>query len=55
MAAKEFGKEWTRSTAFKSAWLFFMHFLIFMLLAALLVLGDKWGNLTKNFREHVAD
>ena len=55
MAAKEFGKEWTRSTAFKSAWLFFMHFLIFMLLAALLVLGDKWGNLTKNFREQGAD
>ncbi|MBQ7880154.1 MAG: HDIG domain-containing protein, partial [Clostridia bacterium] len=55
MAAKQFGKEWTKSAAVKSAWLFFMHFLIFMFLAAALVLVDDWRNLQNNFKEHGTD
>jgi len=41
MTGKEFDKKWTRKDTFKSASLFFVHCLIFMLIAAILLFGGK--------------
>ncbi|MBQ9728404.1 MAG: HD domain-containing protein [Clostridia bacterium] len=55
MAVKEFGKEWTRKDALKSAWLFFMHFVILMLITAALLWGNRLSKLGEIMKEHGAD
>ena len=45
MIGKEFDKQWTRQDTLKSGLLFFVHYLIFMLIAAILLFGGKVENL----------
>lgn len=55
MAEKEFGKEWTKRHAIASALLFLLHILIFLGLAVILVLGDKFSNLKSYMKEEGAN
>ena len=41
MKDRQFGKDWTKQHALKSSLLFFLHFLIFILIALLVTVGDK--------------
>ena len=41
MTDRQFGKDWTKQHAIKSALLFFLHFLIFVLIALLVTMGGK--------------
>ena len=45
MTEKIFGKEWTRTHAWKSALWFLLHFLLFSLIAGLLLLSNKFSRL----------
>lgn len=45
MAIKQFTKEWTRQTLYKSILYFFLHFMALVLLGALLLFGDKFSSL----------
>lgn len=55
MAVKEFGREWTKTRTFKSMTWFFLHFLIFVSIAALLLLGDKFSVLSEFMKENGAN
>lgn len=55
MAVKQFGKEWTKSTVMKSVWLFLLHFLIFILIAAGLIFGFGWGSFKNTTHEQGAN
>ena len=55
MAEKKFGAEWTKQHTLKSTLLFLLHFLIFMLIAAGLLLGDKLSELKKYMSEQGAN
>ena len=55
MAVKEFGREWTKTHTFKSMLWFFLHFLIFVSIAALLLLGDKFPVLGEFMKENGAN
>ena len=47
MSGNQYGKEWTKQHTLKSALLFFTHCIIFMALAAGLLLGDKLSQLNE--------
>ena len=47
MAVKQFGKEWTKRNTLKSILLFLVHCLIYLLIAAGLLLGDKLGTIVE--------
>ena len=55
MAEKEFGREWTKRHAFQSALLFLLHIVIFLGIAVILVLGDKFSDLRTYMREEGAN
>ena len=55
MAVREFGKEWTKGDAFKSILLFFAHFVLFVAIAFLLVMGTDMKNFTLHLRENGAN
>ena len=46
---------WTKRKAAKSAVLFGVHFVLLVLIAAVLLLGDKWNSLAVEMRERGAD
>ena len=45
MERKQIGKEWTKAHALKSALQFFLHFVIFLLLAFVLLLWGKFSQI----------
>ncbi len=54
MIAKEYGKEWTKHSVWKSVLLFLLHFLILSTLSGILLLWDKFGNFTSDLKSHGA-
>ena len=46
MMTKEFGRQWTKRDTAKSALLFLMHFLIFILLGGVLILSDYLSDIS---------
>ncbi len=55
MQKKEFVNEWTKSHTLKSVLWYFMHFVIFIVAAALLLLWDKLPNLKENLSQEGAN
>ncbi|MBQ4053916.1 MAG: HD domain-containing protein [Clostridia bacterium] len=55
MAEKKMINEWTKERTLKSAMLFLMHSVLFMALAALLLLFDKFSNLKEYMKEQGAN
>ena len=55
MTEKKFGKEWSKQDTLKSAVLFLMHFIIFLGIAALLLLWGKRNNIGAYMREQGAN
>ena len=55
MAVKQVGKNWTKTSALKSVAWFFLHFCIYIILAAGLLLGDKLSDLGSFMREQGAN
>ena len=55
MAVKEFGKDWTKSDALKSVLWFCLHLVIFFLIAALLLWGDKLSEIGEMFSKEGAN
>ena len=55
MATKQFGREWTKQHVLKSVFLFLTHFLIFITIAAALLLGNKLGRIREYMREQGAN
>ena len=51
MEKKEFVNEWTNKHTLKSVLWYLMHYVIFVVLAALLLIGDKLPNLKENWTE----
>ena len=49
MEKKEFVNEWTNKHTLKSVLWYLMHYVIFVVLAALLLIGDKLPNLKENW------
>ncbi len=45
MTTKEFGKTWTKREALKSSFLYLLHFLIYLGIAALLLFSERWSDL----------
>ena len=45
MTTKEFGKMWTKREALKSSFLYLLHFLIYLGIAALLLFSERWSDL----------
>lgn len=54
MEDKQFGMDWTRKDTAKSAFLFFMHFIILVTLAAGLLLGNKLSHIVEYMQENGA-
>ena len=42
---KEFNKTWTKQEVLKSSFLYLLHFLIYLGIAAILLFADKWSDL----------
>lgn len=55
MTEQKFVGQWTKQDTVKSAWLFFLHFVILTLVASALLLGPKLGVLKAYLREHGAN
>jgi len=55
MEKKEFVHEWTKSHTLKSVLWYFLHYVIFIVLAALLLIGDKLPNLKENLSREGAN
>lgn len=55
MAIKQFDVHWTKQKAMKSALLFLLHFVILILLTAILIVGDKWSQLHEHLRQYGAN
>ena len=51
MAIKQVGQQWTKSHATKSVAWFFLHFIIYLILAALFIVGDKLADLGTVMKE----
>ena len=45
MTEKTLGREWTKSHTLKSAWWFFLHFLIFSIIAGVLLLSNRFSQI----------
>ena len=45
MTKKEFGKTWTKRDAVKSSFLYLLHFLIYLGIAAILLFTERWADL----------
>ena len=45
MTTKEFGKTWTKREALKSSFLYLLHFLIYLGIAAILLFSERWSDL----------
>ncbi len=55
MAEKTFGRGWTKSDTLKSISLFFLHFILFTLIAAGFLLGNKLSHIGEYMKERGAD
>ena len=55
MTEKTFGANWTRSDLLKSAALFFVHFIVLALIAAVFLLGDKLTDIGAYMSDRGAD
>ena len=55
MEKKEFVYEWTKSHTFKSVMWYLLHYVIFVVLAGLLLIGDKLPNLQENLSREGAN
>ncbi|MBE7084497.1 MAG: HDIG domain-containing protein [Clostridiales bacterium] len=55
MEKKEFINEWTKTHTFKSVMWYLLHYVIFVVLAALLLIGDKLPNLKENLSQEGAN
>ena len=45
MTTKEFGKTWTKREVLKSSFLYLLHFLIYLGIAAILLFSERWSDL----------
>lgn len=55
MLIKQFDKQWTKQDTMRSAFLFLLHFVIFIALTCVLVLSDHLSNLVGFFKENGAN
>lgn len=55
MAVKQFGRTWTKRDTLKSAMYFLLHFFVFIVLAAGVLLFDKLSNIGPYMKENGAD
>ena len=55
MTVKQVGKNWTKSHALKSALWFLLHFVIYIVLAAILIFGNKLSEIGKYVNEQGAN
>ncbi len=55
MSVKQYTGEWTKRHTVKSIALFFVHFVILVLIGALLLIWDDFGDLQAHMAEHGAD
>lgn len=55
MTEQKFVRQWTRQDTVKSAWLFFLHFVILTLIASALLLGPKLGVLKEYMKVNGAN
>ena len=51
MASKQVRQDWSKAHAVKSVAWFFLHFIIYLFLAAVFLLGDKLSNLGAFMKE----
>ena len=45
MTTKEFGKKWTKREALKSSFLYLLHFLLYLGIAAIVLFSERWSDL----------
>ena len=55
MEKKEFVYEWTKKHTLKSVLWYLLHYVIFVVVAALILIGDKLPNLKENLTEEGAN
>ena len=51
MAILRFGNEWTKQNTFKSILLFFVHFVVLVLVMAVLILGMQLNNFVEHMKQ----
>ena len=54
MESKQFAMDWTKKDTAKSAWLFFMHFILLVALWAGILLGNKLSYIVEYLKENGA-
>ena len=54
MESKQFAMDWTKKDTAKSAWLFFMHFILLVALSAGILLGNKLSYIVEYMKENGA-